>query len=98
MSEQEEASKQILLALHDMNDSTSNVQATSKQMSNNIVLVKTESNNLETIAHTVEGSMEEMSLGIMEITKAAHNVSDKAIETREQLKTLNVLINKFKIK
>lgn len=98
MSEQEEASKQILLALHDMNDSTSNVQATSKQMSNNIVLVKTESNNLETIAHTVEGSMEEMSLGIMEITNAAHNVSDKAIETREQLKTLNVLINKFKIK
>lgn len=97
MMEQEEASKQILVALHEMNDSTSNVQTTSKDMSSNVVHVKTESENLEMIANVVEGSMEEMSAGIMEITSAAHTVSEKAIETREQIVELDKLIDTFKL-
>lgn len=97
MMEQEEASKQILVALHEMNDSTSNVQTTSKDMSSNVVHVKTESENLEMIANVVAGSMEEMSAGIMEITSAAHTVSEKAIETREQIVELDKLIDTFKL-
>ena len=97
MMEQEEASKQILVALHEMNDSTSNVQTTSKDMSSNVVHVKTESDSLEIIANVVLGSMEEMSAGIMEITSAAHTVSEKAIETREQIVELDKLIDTFKL-
>ena len=97
MMEQEEASKQILVALHEMNDSTSNVQTTSKDMSSNVVHVKTESEDLEMIANVVAGSMEEMSAGIMEITSAAHTVSEKAIETREQIVELDKLIDTFKL-
>lgn len=97
MSEQEEASKQILVALHEMNDSTSNVSSSSKEMSSNVVRVKQESGNLEMIAHTVEGSMEEMNAGIIEITNAAQSVSDMAITTREKIIELDKLIDKFKL-
>lgn len=97
MSEQEEASKQILVALHEMNDSTSNVSGTSKEMSGNILRVKQESGNLEMIAHTVAGSMDEMNAGIQEITSAAQNVSDMAITTREKIIELDKLMDKFKL-
>ena len=49
------------------------------------------------IANVVAGSMEEMSAGIMEITSAAHTVSEKAIETREQIVELDKLIDTFKL-
>lgn len=97
MMEQEEASKQILIALHEMNDSTSNVQSTSKAMSANVDHVKTESNNLGMVSHIVSGSMDEMSAGITEITNAAHTVSEKAISTREQIIELDKLIDTFKL-
>ena len=97
MMEQEDASKQILVALHDMNDSTSNVQSTSKDMSSNVIHVKTESDKLEMVANVVSGSMEEMTAGITEITNAAHTVSEKAIETREQIVQLDKLIDTFKL-
>ena len=97
MMEQEEASKQILVALHEMNDSTSNVQSTSKDMSSNVIHVKTESDKLEMVANVVSGSMDEMSAGITEITNAAHTVSEKAVETREQIVQLDKLIDTFKL-
>ncbi len=97
MMEQEEASKQILVALHEMNDSTSNVQSTSKEMNENVIHVKAESDNLEMVANVVAGSMDEMSAGINEITNAAHTVSEKAINTREQIVELDKLIDTFKL-
>ena len=97
MNEQEEASKQILIALHEMNDSTSNVQSISKETSTNIMSVKSESSNLEQIAHTVAGSMDEMTAGIIDITNAAQNVSDMAGMTRDKIEQLDKLIEKFKL-
>ena len=97
MNEQEEASKQILIALHEMNDSTSNVQSTSKDMASHIQSVQTESANLGHIAHTVAGSMEEMTAGIIDITNAAQNVSDMAGTARDKIGQLDRLINKFKL-
>ena len=97
MNEQEEASKQILIALHEMNDSTTNVQSTSKDMASHIESVQTESANLGHIAHTVAGSMEEMTAGIIDITNAAQNVSDMAGTARDKIGQLDRLINKFKL-
>ena len=97
MNEQEEASKQILIALHEMNESTTNVQSTSKDMASHIESVQTESANLGHIAHTVAGSMEEMTAGIIDITNAAQNVSDMAGMTRDKIEQLDRLINKFKL-
>lgn len=97
MTEQEEASKQILIALHEMNDSTSNVQSTSKEMSSSILSVKDETNNLEQIATTVAASMDEMTAGVVDITNAAQNVSDMAGMTKDKIKQLDKLIGKFKL-
>ena len=95
MVEQKEASHQVLQALHEINDATSNVQSTSKQMSNDVNSAKQQADNLEIISRTVEGAMNEMSLGINEITIAAHHVSDMANSTRENIDVLDKLLSKF---
>ena len=95
MIEQKEASHQVLQALHEINDATSNVQTTSKQMSNDVNSAKEQADNLEIISRTVEGAMNEMSLGINEITIAAHHVSDMANSTRENIDVLDKLLSKF---
>ena len=59
--------------------------------------VKSESSNLEQIAHTVAGSMDEMTAGIIDITNAAQNVSDMAGMTRDKIEQLDKLIEKFKL-
>jgi methyl-accepting chemotaxis protein len=95
MIEQKEASHQVLQALHEINDATSNVQSTSKQMSNDVNSAKQQADNLEIISRTVEGAMNEMSLGINEITIAAHHVSDMANSTRENIDHLDKLLSRF---
>ena len=95
MVEQKEASHQVLQALHEINDATSNVQSTSKQMANDVNSAKQQADNLEMISTTVEGAMNEMSLGIHEITIAAHHVSDMANSTRENIDVLDKLLDKF---
>ena len=97
MVEQKEASHQVLQALHEINDATSNVQSTSKQMANDVNSAKEQADNLEIISTTVEGAMNEMSLGIHEITIAAHHVSDMANSTRENIDVLDKLLDKFKL-
>lgn len=95
MSEQEEASKQVLIALRDMNDSTSNVSSTSKQMTEHGLILKSESEKLEHIAHTVQGSMEEMNAGIKEISTATVAVSDLCTTTRDEILEIENMMKKF---
>ena len=97
MVEQKEASQQVLTALHDINDAASEVQTTSKDMADAVVKTKETSNNLETIARSVEGSMDEMSEGAKEISTSAQHVSDMAYTTKENIKTLEDLLSKFKL-
>lgn len=97
MSEQEEASKQVLLALREMNDSTSIVTQTSKTMSEHSLILKEETENLEVIATTVQGSMDEMSAGIKEISSATVSVSELSTMTKDKISEIEVMIEKFKI-
>ncbi|MCH5149886.1 MAG: cache domain-containing protein [Spirochaetales bacterium] len=97
MTEQEEASKQILVALRQVNDSTSNVQSTSKTVYSNLKSAQNESNKLGQISNTVTGSMEEMTAGIVDITNASQNVSDMVGVTKDKVECLDKLIGKFKL-
>ena len=97
MTEQNEASQQVLAALKAMNDSTSNVQATSKVMFTAASKVKEETDNLEIISQSVVGSMDEMSLGINDITQSTQNVSDMASSTHENIGNIEKMLNQFKI-
>ncbi len=97
MSEQQEASKQVLIALHDVTDTTSQVQSTSKGISQGVELINTASSNLEMIAQTVAGSMQEMASGISEINSSAQNVSEMSNTTKDSIETLKTIVEKFKL-
>lgn len=97
MNEQNEASQQVLSALKAMNDSTNNVQATSKTMFAAAHKVKDETDNLGIISESVEGSMDEMSLGISDITQSTQHVSDIAASTKENIEKIRKILEQFKI-
>lgn len=97
MNEQNEASQQVLAALKAMNDSTNNVQSTSKTMFAAARKVKDETDNLGIISESVEGSMDEMSLGISDITQSTQHVSDVAASTKENIERIKKILEQFKI-
>lgn len=97
MKEQEEASKQVLVALKEMNESSSTVSATSKDMSDHGLVLRQETDKLETIANTVQGSMEEMNSGIKEISSATVAVSELSTVTKDKIADLDSIMTKFKI-
>lgn len=97
MKEQEEASKQVLVALKEMNESSSTVSATSKDMSDHGLVLRHETDKLETIANTVQGSMEEMNAGIREISVATVSVSELSTITKDKIADLDSIMTKFKI-
>ena len=98
MTEQHEASQQVLVALKEINSATTQVQMTAKDMASGIDKVTSSTDNLDMIARTVEGSMDEMSAGVSEINSSAQNVSDLASDSRENISTLKNVLAKFKIK
>ena len=67
-------------------------------MASGIDKVTSSTDNLDMIARTVEGSMDEMSAGVSEINSSAQNVSDLASDSRENISTLKNVLAKFKIK
>ena len=95
MNEQEEASKQVLIALRDMNESTSTVSSTSKEMAEHGLVLKHESGKLEQIAQIVQGSMEEMDAGVKEISVSTVSVSDLCTTTRDKVREVDQLMEKF---
>ena len=97
MTEQQEASKQVLEALSSINNDTTHVQSTSKQIIENMDKVKESSEQLGQICISVSNSMEEMNIGAAQINTAANNVSNLAVETENHITNLKTLIEKFKL-
>ena len=97
MIEQKEASHQVLEALRDVNDSTSEVQVTSKEMSSGIETVVLTKNNLDYFAQTVAESMDVISSGVSEINSSAQNVSSMATTTSDNIQIMKSIIDTFKL-
>ncbi|MBE6352749.1 MAG: hypothetical protein E7060_07375 [Treponema bryantii] len=97
MKEQEEASKQVLIALREMNESSSTVSSSSKEMSKHGLVLRQETENLEIIANTVQGSMEEMNAGIKEISSATVAVSELSTVTKDKISELEQIMQRFKL-
>ena len=97
MSEQKEASQQVLIALRDITDTSSHVQTTSKQMDTNVGAVFEEMNKLETIAKSVEQSMENMSSSADGINIAAQKTQNLARNTTDSILNMNRILSKFKL-
>ena len=97
MTEQHEASKQVLLALHEINDATMQVQQTSKQMASDIDQLQDSAKNVEIVATSVGHSMEEMTTGVNEISVTSQIVSDQVVKARDSINGLEVLLDRFKL-
>ena len=97
MTEQHEASKQVLLALHEINDATMQVQQTSKQMASDVSQLQEAAKNVETVATSVGQSMAEMTTGINEISITSQIVSDQVIKVRDSVHGLESLLDRFKL-
>ncbi|MBQ0002563.1 MAG: cache domain-containing protein [Treponema sp.] len=97
MTEQQTASQEVLVALKHINETSSNVQAVSKKMTDGIINVDSATKNLNMIADQVAGSMDEMSAGVTQINGSAQKVFEIAIDTRENINSLKGVINKFKL-
>lgn len=97
MSEQSQASQQVLIALKNITESSHKLQETSKDMSHGVEMVSAAAKNLNTISETVSGSMEEMGNGAKEINNSAHDVSEMAIKTKDSISSLSEIIEFFKL-
>ena len=97
MIEQKEASHQVLEALRDVNDSTSEVQVTSKEMASGIETVVFAKNNLDYFAQTVAESMDVISSGVSEINSSAQDVSSMATTTSDNIQIMKSIIDTFKL-
>jgi len=97
MTEQHEASKQVLLALHEINDATMQVQQTSKQMASDIDQLQDSAKNVEIVATSVGHSMEEMTTGVNEISVTSQIVSDQVVKARDSINGLEDLLDRFKL-
>lgn len=97
MITQKEASRQVLVNLHDITESTASVLSTAKEMGKSVVNVAAATQNLDMTASIVENSMDEMSIGVKEINTSAQSLSEMAMTTNESIKVMNEVISKFKI-
>lgn len=97
MTEQKEASQQVLIALRDITESSGQVQNTSKQMGVNIGAVGDELTKLEAIAKSVEESMDNISKNADGISGTAEQTQSLAQTTTERIRNMNKILAKFKL-
>ncbi|MCQ2579925.1 MAG: methyl-accepting chemotaxis protein [Treponemataceae bacterium] len=97
MTEQEESSKQVLDALHNINYSTEQVKEMTRGMEDAINKTNSEMSTMTQIADIVAGSMDEMAEGAVLINKSAQGVSDMVKQTRDNIDSMESMIGRFKI-
>ncbi len=97
MSEQETASQQILEALGDMRNQSSDVNDKSGELKVGVDHVKQNMDSVSQITEVVLGSMDEMATGSKQINESAQSVSELAGQTKENIGVMDSLLKQFKI-
>lgn len=97
MTEQDNASRQILESLNDMRNQSVQVNEKSAELNTGVSSVTNDMTTVSQISDIILGSMDEMTAGSQEINSAAQNVSELARQTKDQIGTMNELLNQFKI-
>lgn len=97
MSEQEEGSKQILEALREMNDVTSQVRTGSSEMSAGNTAVLDEMARLRDAAFDVKSRLDAMAASAEDIGSNVKTVASMAHDTRETIGTMESAVGRFKV-
>ena len=97
MTEQSLASNQILEALADMKNQSSIVTDKSMELKEGVDGVNQNMVTVSQVSNTILGSMDEMAAGSQQISSSAQNVSDLAMETKENIELMESLLKQFKV-
>ena len=97
MHEQENGSKEVLIAIKDINAITNEVQMGSSEMLKGSEGVASEMEKLDGLTRVITDSMNEMSAGAIQISNAVHEVADITHKNKDSIESLVQEVNKFKI-
>lgn len=97
MTEEENATKQILSAIGDIKTKSINVKDNSHKIEDVTKAVVEDMSTVSGISDTILGSMDEMTQGAGEISRASENVKDLALQTQENIGIMKKLLEQFKI-
>ncbi|WP_294428136.1 methyl-accepting chemotaxis protein [uncultured Treponema sp.] len=97
MEEQNEGSKQITDALHNMNDSTVEVRNASSEMAEGNQMILKEVQMLQNAAMTMTQGMEEMSIGARKINETGAALNGIASKMNESISEIGSQIDQFKV-
>ena len=96
MKEQENGSKEVLVAIKNINTVTIDVQAGSDEMLRGGQGVVAEMHNLSNLTRTITDSMNEMAAGAVQINNAVQEVHEIAQKNKESIDVLAREVAKFK--
>ena len=97
MSEQEKGSKEVLIAIKDINAVTAEVQAGSEQMLKGGEGVAQEMRKLDELTRIISGSMNEMASGAVQISNTVQEVNEITQKNKASIEHLTREVNKFKV-
>ncbi|MGP1529375.1 MAG: methyl-accepting chemotaxis protein, partial [Treponema sp.] len=97
MNEQENGSKEVLVAIKNINTVTTEVQAGSEEMLKGGEGVATEMQKLDGLTRVITESMNEMSSGAVQISNAVQEVSEITQKNKQSIESLAKEVSKFKV-
>ena len=97
MKEQENGSREVLIAIKDINTVTTEVSAGSAEMLQGSENVAKEMRRLDELTHVITDSMNEMASGAVQINNAVEEVSDITHKNKQSIEGLVKEVGKFKL-
>ena len=97
MSEQENGSKEVLIAIKSINTVTTEVQAGSEEMLKGGEGVAEEMQKLDGLTRVITESMNEMASGAVQINNAVQEVSEITQKNKRSIQNLAEEVSKFKV-
>lgn len=97
MIEQEEGSKQISLALGEMNDSSFNVKTAAQEMESGNKAILDEIKNLQESTYVMKSGMEEMTVGADRINRSGADLSELSEQMEQSIHMIGEQVDRFKV-
>ena len=97
MREQENGSKEVLIAIRNINSVTVEVKAGSEEMLKGGEGVAEEMRKLDDLTRLITDSMNEMAAGAIQINKAVQEVNEITQKNRQSIRNLAAEVGKFKV-
>ena len=97
MREQENGSKEVLIAIKSINTITAEVQAGSEEMLKGGEGVAQEMRKLDDLTRVITESMNEMASGAVQINNAVQEVSEITQKNKRSIEALSAEVGKFKV-